>query len=193
MKISFDPAFSHLATQPINTDLVQPVPGNTRLDIPALIVQLEGPWTSFESLNRQRKRGIQQLWERLRGGTDQEARLAFITKADLKINEELKQVLELVNTRHFYAATVVLGLIEAVKEKASFTSTTDFGWAKVSDPAFWHLINGHGRRTVHPSVVGAFTHYEFERKQGAAISRTDFEGATLICSDRTRSVTALTG
>ncbi|TLX16718.1 hypothetical protein [Rhizobium sp. MHM7A] len=193
MKICFDPAFSHLATHSINTDLVQPAPGNIPLDVPALVEQLEGPWTSFESLNRHRKRGIQQLWERLSGGTEQEARLAFITKSDQRINKELQQVLELLNTRHFYAATVVLGLIEAVKAKASFTSTTDFGWAKVSDPAFWHLINGHGRRTVHPSVVGAFTHYEFERKQGTAISRTDFEGATLICSDRTRSVTALTG
>jgi hypothetical protein len=191
MKISFDPAFSHLATQPINTDLVQPRPGAARLDIPALIEQLEGAWISFENLSHHRKRGVQQLWERFSGGSDQEARLAFITKTEQAIDQEMERVLELIHTRHFYAATVFLGLIEAVKEKASFTSTIDFGWAKVSDPALWHLINGHGRRTVHPSVVGAFTHYEYERKQGMAVSRTEFEGATLVISDRTRSIVTL--
>jgi hypothetical protein len=191
MKIFFDPAFDHLTKRPINAGLVQDNQQIASLDAASLVEQLEGPWTSFEDLSRQRKRGIRQLWERLNGKSDQEARLAFITNADQGVDEELQLALQLINSRHFYTATVVLGLVEAVKEKTAFVSTTDFGWAKSADPVFWYLVNGHGRRTVHPSVAGAFTHYEFERKQGIALSKLDFEGATLISSSRTRTVTEL--
>lgn len=53
--------------------------------------------------------------------------------------------------------------------------STDFFWARKSDPAFWLMINGYGRPRHLAGIVGAFTHHAAEKQYGHAITKTYFD------------------
>ena len=76
---------------------------------------------------------------------------------------------------HAYLATVTIALIAMAKEARGILPSADFFWSRNSDPAFWLMINGYGRPRHLAGIVGAFVHYESERRYGSAITKTYFD------------------
>lgn len=166
--------------------------------------QLEGLWPGLAALPAYRQRAIHQLVSRIRRLKAHDSKWSFLTlgatipaddvaseeramsapvepvsgpvqAAQLHFDAESLALIDDAASRHAYTATVSIALIQKAKETSGILPSTDFLWARSKDLHFWHLINAYGRPRQKKEVVGAFAHFDLERKRGEPVPETYFD------------------
>lgn len=144
------------------------------LTVDGLVKQLEGRWSGVDALTEHRKRAFMQLADHVAGRSGERSSLDF--QLGLRgLDDEALAMIDECALGHAYVATVTIAMIAIAKGARGILPSTDFFWARKSDPAFWLMINGYGRPRHLAGIVGAFTHHAAEKQYGHAMAKTYFD------------------
>lgn len=110
------------------------------------------------------KRAADDLVEKIAASSSKGKIEFFNTKELLLKHLDAKPVAKIIRL-HGYVTTVMASLLAASRE-AGVLSTSEFIWLKPMDRRMWYMMNSVGRYTAVSEIVGAFAHWQAERKLG---------------------------
>ena len=97
------------------------------------------------------------------------------------VTEELKnldgaRILDWVEKRHAYVATVLARLLEIARSDGVLASA-EFLWLKPLDRRMWFMLNSVGRSVAVTEIAGPYAHLKAEKKLGRALKTPFVKGA----------------
>lgn len=84
-------------------------------------------------------------------------------------NEKLVSTIDKVCSKHAFAHTAVIALLDLARRKGGVFPAADFVWIRKVDRNLWYAVNNVGRRRFHTEGAGAISHFFAERVVGSQL------------------------
>jgi len=109
-------------------------------------------------------------------GNDGTPKMKEIVEEALK-DEKLVGRIDKVASKHAFAHTVVVAVLDLARKKGGVFPAADFVWVRKVDRHLWYAINNVGRRRFHTEGAAVISHFFAERVVGSPLPEPNMDEA----------------